>query len=98
MTKIPTPNELDNLQQAQDDVAFRKTVELLTQSLLRDYVTGKTLHTRVFASTVNERIIKRVVQEFDEKGWTVGFGDRERDQREGDYYKVLIQANIKINH
>lgn len=89
---IPTPNELDSIQQSQDDAVFRKVVDYIVKTLDREYVTGSAVDMTISVSLVNGRIIQRVIREFDEKNWIVHFGNVQSDQREDNFYNVRIQA------
>lgn len=89
---IPTPTELDRIQEGQDNSMFREVVDSIIQTLTRQYVTGSAVDTNIAASLVNERIIRRVINEFEGKNWIVHFGPIQGDQREGNFYSVRIQA------
>ena len=92
MIKIPTPTELNSIQEAKDESFFKQVVEILISRLQWLYVNGGTVSVNITASLVNERIIKRVIKEFGEKDWIVHFGPIQDDQRDGDFYSVRIQA------
>lgn len=92
--EIPTPQELNQQQENQDESAFNQAVTALTENLRRQYVANAgPVDTTIAASLVNERVQRRIVSTFAKKGWAVHFGRMIPDQRDGDYYEVRIQAN-----
>lgn len=92
--EIPTPEELNQQQENQDDGAFNQAVAALTETLRRQYVANNgPVDTTIVAYLANERVQRRIISTFSKKGWTVAFGRMIPDQRDGDYYEVRIQAN-----
>lgn len=92
--EIPTPDELNKQQEEADTGAFNQVKFALAETLRREYIANAgPVDTTIAASLLNERVRRRVISEFSKKGWSVHFGERNSDQRDGDYYKVRIQAN-----
>ena len=92
--EIPTPEELNQQQEAADEGAFNQAINALTETLRRQYVANaRPVDTTIAASLVNERVQRRIISTFAKKGWTVAFGRMMSDQRDGNYYDVRIQAN-----
>lgn len=95
--EIPTPEELKQQQENQDESAFNQAVTALSENLRRQYVGEGPVDTTIVASLVNKRVQKKIISAFYNKGWILVFMKMVPDQRDGDYYEVRIQAQSNAN-